>query len=115
MWLAGPDPARLPRALDMLLAAQARTFLYTADVVTAVENFPGHRGTVNGILKGFLGFGWSNTYASDITHRPHDITHRPQSSHCCSCILSMSTVLIGGTTRSSLMPSLLWPFLLPGT
>ncbi|EMS66170.1 hypothetical protein TRIUR3_19463 [Triticum urartu] len=51
MWLAGPDPARLPRALDMLLAAQARTFLYTADVVTAVENFPGHRGTVNGILK----------------------------------------------------------------
>ncbi|KAF7024074.1 hypothetical protein CFC21_036484 [Triticum aestivum] len=51
MWLAGPDPAGLPRALDMLLAAQARTFLYTADVVTAVESFPGHRGTVNGILK----------------------------------------------------------------
>uniref|UniRef100_A0A8R7V9G5 Nodulin-like domain-containing protein n=1 Tax=Triticum urartu TaxID=4572 RepID=A0A8R7V9G5_TRIUA len=70
MWLAGPDPARLPRALDMLLAAQAWTFLYTADVVTAVENFPGHRGIVNGILKGFLGVEWSNT-GSGATHPPY--------------------------------------------
>ncbi|KAF7098557.1 hypothetical protein CFC21_100291 [Triticum aestivum] len=51
MCLAGPDPARLPRQVDMLLAAQAQTFLYTADVVTAIENFPDHGGTVNGILK----------------------------------------------------------------
>ncbi|KAM3297811.1 hypothetical protein ACQJBY_039663 [Aegilops geniculata] len=39
----------------MLLGAQAQTFLNMADVVTAAENFPDHRGTVNGIVKGFLG------------------------------------------------------------
>lgn len=39
----------------MLLAAQAQTFLNTADVVTAVENFSDRRGTVIGIMKGFLG------------------------------------------------------------
>jgi hypothetical protein len=35
----------------MFLGAQAQTFLNTADVVTAVENFPDHRGTVIGIMK----------------------------------------------------------------
>ncbi|XP_006664245.1 protein NUCLEAR FUSION DEFECTIVE 4 [Oryza brachyantha] len=57
MWLAVTGvPAPLPLVcLYMLLAAQAQTFLNTADVVTAVENFPDRRGTVIGIMKGFLG------------------------------------------------------------
>ncbi|XBI77727.1 hypothetical protein VPH35_087549 [Triticum aestivum] len=58
MWLAvaGVVPAPLPLVcLYMLLAAQAQTFMNTADVVTAVENFPDRRGTVIGIMKGFLG------------------------------------------------------------
>ncbi|BAF30405.1 protein NUCLEAR FUSION DEFECTIVE 4 [Oryza sativa Japonica Group] len=58
IWLAvtGVAPAPLPLlCLYMLLAAQAQTFLNTADVVTAVENFPDRRGTVIGIMKGFLG------------------------------------------------------------
>lgn len=58
MWLAvaGVAPAPLPLVcLYMLLAAQAQTFFNTADVVSAVENFPDRRGTVIGIMKGFLG------------------------------------------------------------
>lgn len=54
MWLAvaGLAPAPLPLVcLYMLLAAQAQTFCNTADVVTAVENFPDRRGTVIGIMK----------------------------------------------------------------
>jgi hypothetical protein len=54
MWLAvaGVAPAPLPlMCFYMLLAAQAQTFLNTADVVTAVENFPDRRGTVIGIMK----------------------------------------------------------------
>ncbi|XP_039131410.1 protein NUCLEAR FUSION DEFECTIVE 4-like isoform X1 [Dioscorea cayenensis subsp. rotundata] len=59
IWLAVtgavPRPPLLVMCLSMLLAAQAQTFFNTADVVTAVENFPGNRGTVIGIMKGFLG------------------------------------------------------------
>ncbi|KAM0872298.1 hypothetical protein ACQ4PT_038825 [Festuca glaucescens] len=58
MWLAvaGVAPAPLPLVcFYMFLGAQAQTFLNTADVVTAVENFPDRRGTVIGIMKGFLG------------------------------------------------------------
>ncbi|EES16459.1 hypothetical protein BDA96_08G209000 [Sorghum bicolor] len=58
IWLAvaGVAPAPLPlMCLYMLLAAQAQTFFNTADVVSAVENFPDRRGTVIGIMKGFLG------------------------------------------------------------
>ncbi|CAL4890637.1 unnamed protein product [Urochloa decumbens] len=58
MWLAvaGIAPAPLPlMCAYMLLAAQAQTFFNTADVVSAVENFPDRRGTVIGIMKGFLG------------------------------------------------------------
>lgn len=54
MWLAvaGVAPAPLPLVcLYMLLAAQAQTFFNTADVVSAVENFPDRRGTVIGIMK----------------------------------------------------------------
>ncbi|XP_066358539.1 protein NUCLEAR FUSION DEFECTIVE 4-like [Miscanthus floridulus] len=54
MWLAveGVAPAPLPlMCLYMLLAAQAQTFFNTADVVSAVENFPDRRGTVIGIMK----------------------------------------------------------------
>ncbi|KAF8655914.1 hypothetical protein HU200_060868 [Digitaria exilis] len=58
IWLAvaGVAPAPLPlMCVYMLLAAQAQTFFNTADVVCAVENFPDRRGTVIGIMKGFLG------------------------------------------------------------
>ncbi|XP_020587606.1 protein NUCLEAR FUSION DEFECTIVE 4-like [Phalaenopsis equestris] len=41
--------------LFMLLAAHSSTFFNTADVVTAARNFPGHRGTAIGIMKGYLG------------------------------------------------------------
>ncbi|XP_042499359.1 protein NUCLEAR FUSION DEFECTIVE 4-like [Macadamia integrifolia] len=39
----------------MFLAAHAQTFFNTADVVTAVQNFPDYSGTIVGIMKGFLG------------------------------------------------------------
>lgn len=44
-----PPPALM--CLYMLLAAQAQTFFNTANVVTAVENFPESRGTAIGIMK----------------------------------------------------------------
>ena len=49
--LAAWAPAGRRRPWLVLLAAQAQTFLNTADVVTAVENFPDRRGTVIGIMK----------------------------------------------------------------
>ncbi|KAJ4789872.1 Major facilitator superfamily protein [Rhynchospora pubera] len=59
IWLAVTGAIRQPPAmlicLCMLVAAHAQTFYNTADVVTAVENFPDRRGTVIGIMKGFLG------------------------------------------------------------
>ncbi|XP_068663854.1 protein NUCLEAR FUSION DEFECTIVE 4 [Aristolochia californica] len=59
MWLsivgAVPRPPVPLMCLYMLLAAHAQTFFNTANVVSAVENFPHHRGTVVGIMKGFLG------------------------------------------------------------
>ncbi|XP_072951693.1 protein NUCLEAR FUSION DEFECTIVE 4-like isoform X1 [Typha angustifolia] len=59
MWLSVTGAVNRPppwaMCLYMLLAAQAQTYLNTADVVTAVENFPEYRGTVIGIMKGFLG------------------------------------------------------------
>ncbi|KAF8399393.1 hypothetical protein HHK36_015257 [Tetracentron sinense] len=39
----------------MFLAAHAQTFFNTANVVTAVQNFPYYSGTIIGIMKGFLG------------------------------------------------------------
>ncbi|CAN6476316.1 unnamed protein product [Victoria cruziana] len=39
----------------MFLAAHAQTFFNTANVVAAVDNFPNSRGTVVGLMKGFLG------------------------------------------------------------
>ncbi|XP_059638632.1 protein NUCLEAR FUSION DEFECTIVE 4-like [Cornus florida] len=38
-----------------LIAAHAQTFFSTANVVTAVRNFPDYGGTIVGIMKGFLG------------------------------------------------------------
>ncbi|XP_058073853.1 protein NUCLEAR FUSION DEFECTIVE 4-like isoform X1 [Magnolia sinica] len=59
MWLsvtgAIPRPPVPAMCVFMLLAAQGLTFFNTANVVTAVENFPDHRGTAVGIMKGFLG------------------------------------------------------------
>ncbi|XP_071711201.1 protein NUCLEAR FUSION DEFECTIVE 4-like [Rutidosis leptorrhynchoides] len=59
MWLSvigaihrPPVPAM---CVFMLLAAHGVTFLNTANVVTAVVNFPNHSGTIVGIMKGFLG------------------------------------------------------------
>ncbi|XP_065006595.1 uncharacterized protein LOC135585707 isoform X2 [Musa acuminata AAA Group] len=55
MWLSVtgcvPRPAPALMCLYMLLAAHAQTFFNTANVVTAVENFPDSRGTVIGIMK----------------------------------------------------------------
>ncbi|KAL3716946.1 hypothetical protein ACJRO7_008512 [Eucalyptus globulus] len=39
----------------MLVAAHAQSFFNTADVVTAVRNFPEYSGTAVGIMKGFIG------------------------------------------------------------
>ncbi|XP_030439771.2 protein NUCLEAR FUSION DEFECTIVE 4-like [Syzygium oleosum] len=39
----------------MLVAAHAQSFFNTADVVTAVQNFPEYSGTAVGIMKGFIG------------------------------------------------------------
>ncbi|XAR50106.1 hypothetical protein NMG60_11004343 [Bertholletia excelsa] len=59
MWLsvAGfiPQPPVPIMCLFMLMAAHAQTFFNTANVVTAVHNFPGYSGTIVGIMKGFLG------------------------------------------------------------
>ncbi|KAL4584003.1 hypothetical protein LXL04_008591 [Taraxacum kok-saghyz] len=59
MWLsvtvAIPRPPVPLMCLFMLLAAHGVTFLNTANVVTAVLNFPNHSGTIVGIMKGFLG------------------------------------------------------------
>ncbi|KAL3374641.1 hypothetical protein AABB24_006229 [Solanum stoloniferum] len=59
MWLTVmgllPKPPLWVMCLYMLLAAHAMTFFNTANVVTAVHNFPNYRGTIVGIMKGFLG------------------------------------------------------------
>ncbi|KAL3528292.1 hypothetical protein ACH5RR_007614 [Cinchona calisaya] len=59
MWMSVvgilPRPPVLLMGFYMLLAANATTFFNTADVVTAVHNFPFYSGTVVGIMKGFLG------------------------------------------------------------
>lgn len=55
MWLAVvgviSQPPVIVMCLFMLLAAHAQTFANTADVVTAVNNFPDYSGTVVGIMK----------------------------------------------------------------
>lgn len=43
----------------MFMAAHAQTFFNTANVVTAVHNFPDYSGTIVGIMKGFLGLSGS--------------------------------------------------------
>ncbi|XP_010255962.1 PREDICTED: protein NUCLEAR FUSION DEFECTIVE 4-like [Nelumbo nucifera] len=50
-----PRPPVLLMCLFMFLAAHAQTFFNTANVVTAVQNFPDYGGTIVGIMKGFLG------------------------------------------------------------
>ncbi|KAJ9567163.1 hypothetical protein OSB04_003129 [Centaurea solstitialis] len=59
MWLSVTGKIHRPpvpvMCLFMLLAAHGVTFLNTANVVTAVLNFPNHSGTIVGIMKGFLG------------------------------------------------------------
>lgn len=59
MWVsvAGiiPKPNLGFMCLFMFLGAHAQTFFNTANVVTAVHNFPGYSGTIVGIMKGFLG------------------------------------------------------------
>ncbi|KAH6801232.1 Nodulin-like / Major Facilitator Superfamily protein [Perilla frutescens var. hirtella] len=59
LWLAVtgaiPRPHVAVVCLFMFLAAHAQTFFNTANVVTAVQNFPAYSGTVVGIMKGFLG------------------------------------------------------------
>ncbi|KAL2462964.1 Nodulin-like/Major Facilitator Superfamily protein [Forsythia ovata] len=59
MWLAVTGAIHRPHVpvmcLLMFLAAHAQTFFNTANVVTAVQNFPEYSGTIVGIMKGFLG------------------------------------------------------------
>ncbi|KAK6153362.1 hypothetical protein DH2020_013001 [Rehmannia glutinosa] len=59
LWLAVtgaiPRPHVAVTCLFMFLAAHAQTFFNTANVVTAVQNFPDYSGTIVGIMKGFLG------------------------------------------------------------
>lgn len=59
MWLAVTGIINRPpvavMSLFMFVAAHAQTFLNTANVVAAVQNFPDHSGTIVGIMKGFLG------------------------------------------------------------
>ncbi|KAL3617997.1 hypothetical protein CASFOL_038318 [Castilleja foliolosa] len=59
LWLAVtgsiPRPHVAVMCLFMFLAAHAQTFFNTANVVTAVQNFPDYSGTIVGIMKGFLG------------------------------------------------------------
>ncbi|KAL8250458.1 hypothetical protein R6Q59_034151 [Mikania micrantha] len=59
MWLSVTGTIYRPpvpvMCIFMLLAAHGVTFLNTANVVTAVINFPNHSGTIVGIMKGFLG------------------------------------------------------------
>ncbi|GFQ06992.1 probable transporter mch1 [Phtheirospermum japonicum] len=59
VWLAVtgaiPRPHVAVMCLFMFLAAHAQTFFNTANVVTAVQNFPEYSGTIVGIMKGFLG------------------------------------------------------------
>ncbi|KAK1259488.1 hypothetical protein QJS04_geneDACA021482 [Acorus gramineus] len=59
MWLsvtgALPRPPLPLMCFYMFLAAHSVTFFNTGNVVTAVMNFPHNRGTIIGIMKGFLG------------------------------------------------------------
>ncbi|KAF7113380.1 hypothetical protein RHSIM_RhsimUnG0132500 [Rhododendron simsii] len=59
MWLSVVGviyrPPVAAMCLFMLMAAHAQTFFNTANVVTAVHNFPDYSGTSVGIMKGFLG------------------------------------------------------------
>lgn len=59
MWLAVTGTINRPpvtvMSLFMFIAAHSQTFLNTANVVAAVQNFPDHSGTIVGIMKGFLG------------------------------------------------------------
>ncbi|KAL7115145.1 hypothetical protein ACP275_04G166400 [Erythranthe tilingii] len=59
MWLAVTGGIARPRVgvmcLFMFLATHAQTFFNTANVVTAVQNFPEYSGTIVGLMKGFLG------------------------------------------------------------
>uniref|UniRef100_A0A0D6R6U4 Uncharacterized protein n=1 Tax=Araucaria cunninghamii TaxID=56994 RepID=A0A0D6R6U4_ARACU len=59
MWLSVtgkiPRPALWQMCAYMFFAAHAQTFFNTAVVVTSVQNFPTYRGTVVGLMKGFLG------------------------------------------------------------
>ncbi|XP_047332284.1 protein NUCLEAR FUSION DEFECTIVE 4-like [Impatiens glandulifera] len=48
-------PPVMMMCLFMLVAAHAQTFFSTANVVTAVANFPQYSGTIVGIMKGFVG------------------------------------------------------------
>lgn len=55
MWLAVTGIVSRPpvavMSLFMFIAAHAQTFLNTANVVAAVQNFPDHSGTIVGIMK----------------------------------------------------------------
>ncbi|XP_074315779.1 protein NUCLEAR FUSION DEFECTIVE 4-like [Silene latifolia] len=59
LWLSVVGVIDKPRVgfmcVFMLVAAHSQTFFNTANVVTAVQNFPEYSGTIVGIMKGFSG------------------------------------------------------------
>lgn len=58
MWLSVAgiifQPSVIMMCLFMLVAAHGLTFVNTANVVTGVNNFADHRGTIVGIMKVFF-------------------------------------------------------------
>ncbi|KAH0703326.1 hypothetical protein KY285_017604 [Solanum tuberosum] len=66
MWLAVTGTINRPpvtvMSLFMFIAAHAQTFLNTANVVAAVQNFPDHSGTIVGIMKGAI------CYVCEVVH-----------------------------------------------
>ncbi|XVE54867.1 hypothetical protein DITRI_Ditri03aG0117100 [Diplodiscus trichospermus] len=68
-----PRPPVVGMCLFMLLAAHAQSFFNTANVVTAVRNFPDYSGTAVGIMKGFLGLSGAiliQVYETVFNNRP---------------------------------------------
>ncbi|WOH10498.1 hypothetical protein DCAR_0729967 [Daucus carota subsp. sativus] len=77
MWLSVSGiifhpPVRV-MCLFMFVAAHGLAFVNTANVVTGVNNFADHRGTIVGIMKGFLGLGGAiliQVYQTVFKNRP---------------------------------------------